>query len=182
MTWVYKTGALTTSKPPQYDGRVQPISYVKRLLPGVLLCVAITLAAIVLERIEVFFVGQPYLEALVLAILLGVALRTAWTPGSSWNKGINFSAKFVLEFAIVLLGASVSITMIAALGSLVILGIACIVALAIGTSYFISRFLGPDGELSRRVFIFYAPPQALILALRLDPRHHDLVPQRRGGC
>jgi len=115
---------------------------VKRLLPGVLLCIAITLVATALERIEVFFVGQRYLEALVLAILLGVAVRTAWTPGSWWNEGINFSAKFVLEFAIVLLGASVSITMIAALGSQVILGIASIVALAIGTSYFISRFLG----------------------------------------
>jgi len=130
------------SKPLQYHEPSGSIYYVKRLLPGVLLCVAITLAAIALERIEVFFVGQPYLEALVLAILLGVAVRTAWTPGSSWNQGINFSAKFVLEFAIVLLGASASISMIAALGSLVILGIACIVALAIGTSYFISRFLG----------------------------------------
>jgi len=130
------------SKPLQYHEPIGSVYYVKRLLPGVLLCVAITLAAIALERIEVFFVGQPYLEALVLAILLGVAVRTAWTPGSSWNQGINFSAKFVLEFAIVLLGASASIAMIAALGSLVILGIACIVALAIGTSYFISRFLG----------------------------------------
>jgi uncharacterized integral membrane protein (TIGR00698 family) len=133
---------MNESKPLQHPEPIGSIYYVKRLLPGVLLCAAITLAAIALERIEVFFVGQPYLEALVLAILLGVALRTAWTPGSRWNEGINFSAKFVLEFAIVLLGASVSITMIAALGSLVILGIACIVALAIGTSYFISRFLG----------------------------------------
>ena len=133
---------INESKPRQYHERIGSIHYVRRLLPGVLLCVAITLTAIALEQIEVFFVGQPYLEALVLAILLGVAVRTAWTPGSSWKEGINFSAKFVLEFAIVLLGASVSITMIAALGSLVILGIACIVALAIGTSYFISRFLG----------------------------------------
>jgi uncharacterized integral membrane protein (TIGR00698 family) len=101
-----------------------------------------------LERIEVFFVGQPYLEALVLAILIGVAVRTAWKPGKSWNDGIGFSAKFVLEFAIVLLGASVSITMIAALGSLVILGIACIVALAIGTSYLIARALGLPQRMS----------------------------------
>src|SRR6516165_2898303 len=133
---------MNESKPLQYHEPIGSLYYVKRLLPGVLLCIAITLVATALERIEVFFVGQRYLEALVLAILLGVAVRTAWTPGSSWNEGINFSAKFVLEFAIVLLGASVSITMIAALGSQVILGIASIVALAIGTSYFISRFLG----------------------------------------
>ena len=143
-----RASTMSESKRRQYHERIGSIYFVKRLLPGVLLCVAITLAAIALERIEVFFVGQPYLEALVLAILLGVAVRTAWTPGSSWNAGINFSAKFVLEFAIVLLGASVSITMIAALGSLVILGIACIVALAIGTSYFISRFLGLPQRMS----------------------------------
>src|SRR5215472_14340967 len=139
--------SINESKPRQYYGRTGFI-YLRQLLPGVLLCVAITLAAIALERIEVFFVGQPYLEALVLAILLGVAVRTAWTPGSNWNEGIKFSAKFVLEFAIVLLGASVSITMIAALGSLVILGIACIVALAIGTSYLIARALGLPQRMS----------------------------------
>jgi uncharacterized integral membrane protein (TIGR00698 family) len=134
---------------PLRDGqRVQFADYLRRFLPGVLLCVAITLVAMLLERIEVFFVGQPYLEALVAAILIGVAVRTAWKPGKRWNDGIGFSAKFVLEFAIVLLGASVSITMIAALGSLVILGIACIVALAIGTSYLIARALGLPQRMS----------------------------------
>jgi uncharacterized membrane protein YadS len=52
----------------------------------------------------------------VLAILIGVAIRTTWTPGLRWIPGIVFCAKFILEFAIVLLGASVSVTMIAALG------------------------------------------------------------------
>jgi uncharacterized integral membrane protein (TIGR00698 family) len=134
---------------PLKDGqRAQFADYLRRFLPGVLLCGAITLVAMLVERIEVFFVGQPYLEALVLAILIGVAVRTAWKPGNSWNEGIGFSAKFVLEFAIVLLGASVSITMIAALGSVVILGIACIVALAIGTSYLIARGLGLPQRMS----------------------------------
>lgn len=118
------------------------IGSLKRLLPGILLCVAITLAALLLERIEIVLIDQRYLEALVLALLFGVAIRTVWKPGSSWSDGINFSAKFVLEFAIVLLGASVSVTMVAALGSLLILGIACIVALAIGASYLLSRALG----------------------------------------
>jgi uncharacterized membrane protein YadS len=68
----------------------------KRLLPGILLCIAITLAALLMERLEIFLIDQRYLEALVLALLLGVAVRTAW-PGSIWNDGINFSAKFVLE-------------------------------------------------------------------------------------
>ena len=57
------------------------------------------------------------------------------------DSGIGFSAKFVLECAIVMLGASVSVTTIVALGPAVIFGIASIVAVAIGTSYAICRIL-----------------------------------------
>ena len=46
-------------------------------LPGVLLCIAVTLFAALLQAIEVGIAGEPYIEALVLAIVLGVAIRTA---------------------------------------------------------------------------------------------------------
>lgn len=73
---------------------------------------------------------------------LGVAIRTAWAPGPLWRPGIGFSAKYVLEFAIVMLGASVSVATIIALGPFLIIGIASIVAIAIGSSYAICRVLG----------------------------------------
>jgi uncharacterized membrane protein YadS len=53
------------------------IDQLNRLLSGILLCIAITGVAILLQAVEVHFVGQAYLEALVLAILLGVAVRRA---------------------------------------------------------------------------------------------------------
>ncbi len=115
---------------------------VQRILPGIALCVAITLAAMLLQGIEVHFTHQPYLEALVLAILVGVAVRAAWTPGEVWIPGIVFSAKFVLELAIVMLGASVSIATIMALGPVLIFGIAGIVAISIGLSYAVCRAIG----------------------------------------
>jgi uncharacterized integral membrane protein (TIGR00698 family) len=122
--------------------RPKVIDDLKNLLPGIVVCIAITIAAILLQAVEVRFAGQPYLEALVLAILLGVAVRTAWIPGPRWHPGISFSAKFLLEVAIVMLGASVSVTTILALGPVLILGIAGIVAMAIGSSYSIARALG----------------------------------------
>ncbi len=63
-------------------------------------------------------------------------------PGAQWTPGINFSAKFVLEVAIVILGASVSVTTILALGPALILGVASIVALSIGFSYGFCRAVG----------------------------------------
>jgi uncharacterized integral membrane protein (TIGR00698 family) len=126
--------------------------YLQKLIPGVLLCIAITIAALLFQWIEIYFVGQPYLEALVLAILIGVLVRTVWKPDLIWIPGIAFSAKFILECAIVILGASVSFTTIIALGPLLILGIGVIVAIAIGASYVICRVLG----LPRRMSILVA--------------------------
>lgn len=123
-----------------------------RYLPGIVLCIAVTAAATLFEMVEVHVVGQPYLEALVIAILLGVAVRTFWTPGPLWTRGIGFSAKTLLEIAVVLLGASVSVATVLALGPLLLVGIASVVAIAIGSSYAICRML----RLPRRMAILVA--------------------------
>ena len=70
-----------------------------RLLPGLLLCVGVTIAAIALEHAEAALFGRVWLEALVLAILLGAAVRTAWIPDARWRPGIEFGAKTLLEIA-----------------------------------------------------------------------------------
>ena len=124
------------------------IEYAKNLLPGLLLCIAITAAAVALQDGEVAAVGQPYLEALVIAILIGVAVRAAWTPSPRFGPGIQFSAKLLLEIAIVLLGGSVTAATIWGLGPILIFGIAGIVSLAIGTSFAISRALGLPPRMS----------------------------------
>ncbi|MDE1973892.1 MAG: putative sulfate exporter family transporter [Hyphomicrobiales bacterium] len=118
---------------------VQVIGQLRWLLPGVLLCIAITGAAILLQSAEERLFGQAYLEALVLAILIGVAVRTAWIPEPRFIPGIAFSAKFLLECAVVMLGASVSIATVLALGSFLLVGIASVVAMALGITFAISR-------------------------------------------
>ena len=113
-----------------------------RLLPGMGLCIMVTAIAYLLQAIEIDHVGRPWLEALVFAILLGVAIRSVWTPASRWRAGIEFSAKTLLEIAVVLLGASVSVRAVLAIGPALIGGIAIVVVVAIATSYGISRALG----------------------------------------
>jgi uncharacterized integral membrane protein (TIGR00698 family) len=104
--------------------------------------VAVTGIATALQWVEVRLVGQAYLEALVLAILLGVAIRSAWAPGPRWRPGIAFSAKILLEIAVVMLGAAVSARTVIALGPALLVGIVAVVAVAIATSYVIGRALG----------------------------------------
>jgi uncharacterized integral membrane protein (TIGR00698 family) len=113
-----------------------------RLLPGVALCVAISILALGLQAIEEHWAGRPYLEALVIAILLGTVVRTAWTPGPRWTPGIAFSAKTLLEIAVMLLGASISFQAVLQAGVGLIIGIAVVVVVAIGASYGLCRLLG----------------------------------------
>ncbi len=105
-----------------------------RIAPGLLLCIAVTLAARMLQGIEESVFGKAWLESLVLAILLGAAVRTGWTPSSTWRPGVEFSAKLLLEIAVVLLGASVSVATLLAAGPGLLGGIAVVVAAAIGAS------------------------------------------------
>ena len=122
------------------------------LIPGLVLCATVALAAMGLQVVEQRVFGRPYLEALVLAILLGTAVRTAWTPHQRWLPGINFSAKFLLELAVMLLGASISIQTILAVGPSLLLGIVGIVMVAIPASYLLGRALG----LPQRIAILIA--------------------------
>ena len=118
------------------------LGHIGRLLPGVVICTAVTVAATLLARLEAAFLGRAWLEALVLAILVGTSVRTAWSPGERWRAGINFSAKTLLEVAVLLLGASVSAVTLAAVGPLLVASITAVVVVAIGASYGIGRLLG----------------------------------------
>jgi uncharacterized integral membrane protein (TIGR00698 family) len=112
------------------------------VLPGIALCGIVTSAAYALEAGERMIFGKAWLEALVLAILIGTAVRSIWTPNAKWHGGIMFSAKYFLEIAVVLLGASVSASTILAVGPALLFGIAGVVASAIMLSLGIGRLLG----------------------------------------
>ena len=113
-----------------------------RVLPGIGLCVLVTAFAYLLQAIEIDRVGRPWLEAIVFAILLGVVIRSGWTLPSGLRAGVEFCAKTLLEIAVVLLGASVSVRAVLSIGPALIGGIAIVVIVAIATSYGISRALG----------------------------------------
>ena len=113
------------------------------VVPGVGLCIAVTLVATLLEHIEAASFGRAWLEALVLAILVGTAIRTAWTPGARYLPGISFSAKMLLEIAVVLLGASISAQTVLAAGTGACWsGSPPMVVVALGVSYGLGRLLG----------------------------------------
>ena len=123
-------------------------AFARKIRPGVMLCLLVTLAAIGLTSIERDAIGHVWLEPLVLAILLGAAVRTAWTPDARFKAGIDFSAKMLLEVAVVLLGASVSAATLSSLGVGFVLGIFALVALAIVVGFGVGRALGLNARMA----------------------------------
>src|SRR5256885_11770337 len=103
------------------------------------LCALVTLIALTIQALEETLVDHPYVEAIVVAILLGTAVRTVWEPGGRWRPGIAFSAKQLLELAVALLGASLTFAAVAASGLALLATTVVLVVVALAVSFGISR-------------------------------------------
>jgi uncharacterized integral membrane protein (TIGR00698 family) len=114
----------------------------RALAPGIALCVALAAAAALLQFVEERVVGHAIIEAIVIAILLGTAVRTVTTPPPRYSAGIAFSAKQVLEFAVFLLGASINLPELLRAGPALLAGIVAIVAVALTLGYAAGRAFG----------------------------------------
>ncbi|WP_236000404.1 putative sulfate exporter family transporter [Bradyrhizobium uaiense] len=108
----------------------------------------VTVISLGIQAAEERVFDHPYIEALVVAILLGMAVRTAWEPSERWRSGIAFSAKQLLEVAVMLLGASISFAAILASGWLLIGAIAATVVIMLAVSYGLARLLGLKTKLA----------------------------------
>lgn len=122
-----------------------------RLLPGLLLSVLVAGLALAAAWAEQAWFGEAWLEGLVLAILFGAAISSLARLSPAFRPGIDFCAKAVLEVAIVLLGASISISALGEAGLGLVGGIIGVVALSLLAGYAISRALGLSPGLSTLV-------------------------------
>lgn len=112
------------------------------LAPGLGVTVALAVLAVAVAEVERRTLGQAVVDALVVAILLGMVVRTLWTPPPALDAGVRFAAKQLLEVAVLLLGVSVDLPLLLAAGPALALGIVLLVVLGIALSYALGRLLG----------------------------------------
>lgn len=148
---------METSPAPAQCLPMIPARGVLSLIPGLLACAAVAVAAVAVQTLELRLSGRSWIDAIVLAILIGAAIRSVWTPPASVRPGVEFSARTLLEIAVVLLGASVSAATVMAIGPGLLLGTAVVVSLAIAVSYGIGRML----RLPRRMAVLIACGNAI---------------------
>ncbi|HEU4631649.1 MAG TPA: putative sulfate exporter family transporter [Gemmatimonadaceae bacterium] len=146
--------ALPLPAPPSPAGQAvprpprRPRAAWRALVPGVGLAVAVAIASQGIAALETRVLGHPVIEGLVVAILLGMVLRTSWTPPARTEAGIHFTGKQVLEVAVFLLGASVDLPLLLQAGPALAAGIVLLVVFGIAASYGIGRAVGLPRKLA----------------------------------
>lgn len=118
------------------------------LAPGVLACTIVSLASVFGGKLEEHTLGRAIIEPLVLAILVGMIVRTVRGEHPSENGGIRFVAKQVLEVAVLLLGATMDVPRLFASGPALAGGIVASVVCALTLGYAIGRAAGLTPNLS----------------------------------
>ncbi len=104
------------------------------VLPGLLLVIAIAAAAVALRLLP----GLALLSPMILAVVMGIALRTFFGAPAALHPGLGFAARRVLRLAIVLLGLQLTVAQVMALG---VEGVA-VVVLALIATFLVTRWLG----------------------------------------
>jgi uncharacterized integral membrane protein (TIGR00698 family) len=102
------------------------------IVPGLVLTLIISIGA--------YFLGMffPIIGAAVFGIVIGIVIKNLFKIPENMNHGINFSSKKILQFSIILLGGTLSLTQIAKTGvssffvMLFTISIAFIIAFAAG--------------------------------------------------
>lgn len=125
-----------------------PLRSATRFVPGLALCLLVAGVAYALATALHSVAGAASVEPLVLAIVIGIAVRSIIGSRSALEPGVEFGAKTLLEVAIVLLGATISLAAIGSAGGVVIAVVLAIVVCSILAGFAIGRLMGLSSRLS----------------------------------
>lgn len=123
------------------------VKSVSALLPGFLAALAVAAVAKVLEGL----LPIPLIGASVIALFLGMFLNQYRKPGAKMAPGLKFTSKKILKFAIILLGASLSMGTVLHIGRLSLTVMVFTLLTCFGGGYFVGKALGLNWRLSNMI-------------------------------
>lgn len=117
------------------------------VIPGFLAALAIAAVSKWLESLlPIHLIG-----ASVIALFLGMILNQIKKPGKTLTAGLKFTSKKILKFAIILLGASLSIGTILEVGKMSLTVMVFTLLTCFGGGYFVGKALKLDWKLSNLI-------------------------------
>ncbi len=125
---------------------MKTLNYIKQIIPGFAIAIIIAFVAKFLESL----LPIHLISASVIALFIGMIINSFYKP--MWlNKGLKFTSKKVLKFAIVLLGASLSIQTILEVGKFSLVVMTFTLLTCFGGGYIIGKALKLNWKLSNMI-------------------------------
>ena len=116
------------------------------IIPGLAISIVIAVIAKAIESLlPIHIIG-----ASVIALFIGMIINHFWKP-DFLKAGIKFTSKKVLKFAIILLGASLSVKVILSVGKLSLMVMIFTLLTCFGGGYFIGKALKLNWKLSNLI-------------------------------
>lgn len=115
---------------------------VKKILPGILITVAIAFCA----KIASNYI--PHIGGVSLAIILGIVVGNVCPFGDKFNPGITYCEKKVLIYAIILMGFKLQLLQLQNMGASVFLIVLPTIAVTITAGLLLGKFLGYSSRFS----------------------------------
>ena len=113
---------------------------------GILICFAVAAASVLLERL----IPGGLLGASIIALFMGTIINSFFHP--AWiQPALKFTSKKVLKAAIILLGASLSVSTILSVGKMTFFVMIFTFAMCFGGGFFIRRLFGLNWKLSNLI-------------------------------
>ena len=120
---------------------------ITKVLPGFLMALLIAAVARTIENLlPIHLIGGS-----VIALFIGMVLNQLRKPADFIRPGLAFTSKKMLKFAIILLGASLSIGTILHVGRLSLTVMVFTLLTCFGGGYIVGRMLGLDWKLSNMI-------------------------------
>lgn len=113
---------------------MEAIKKVGKLVPGFALAIVIAALAKLIEGLlPIHLIG-----ASVIALFIGMIINHFWKPNEMFKGGLQFTSKKILKFAIILLGASLNISIVLEVGKMSL----CVMVFTLLTCFGIGHFVG----------------------------------------
>jgi uncharacterized integral membrane protein (TIGR00698 family) len=125
--------------------KTEILNFVK-VLPGFIMALCIAGAAKAVEMV----LPMHIVGASVIALFAGMIINSFWRP--AWaSHGLKFTSKKILKFAIILLGASLSMNVILSVGRLSLMVMFFTLLTCFGGGYLVGKALGLNWKLSNLI-------------------------------
>jgi len=123
----------------------------KKSIPGIAICILIAAIATFLGKIEIGKVSLEVIGAPVFAIIIGMIvtlIKPALSSSDTFQSGVKFTSKKILQWAVIILGFSLNLGTIAKVGTQSLPVIVCTIATSLITAYILMKVLKIDSKVS----------------------------------